>query len=317
MKQPCILITGGAGFIGSHLVEHLCSLSENLKIVVFDDLSSGNMDNLSAVAPERFVFVHASIENIHDLRRCVSDHGITHIAHLGAIPFVQLSIEDPLHTHDVNVTGTLNVLRVAQEAGVEGLVFASSCAVYGMPEVLPINERTPCNPMSPYAFHKYAGEHYLRLFSELYGLHTTALRFFNVFGNRQPASSPYSGVISRFLHDIREKQAVTIYGDGEQTRDFISVQYVALVIAKTLLQPNPSKGFQLINVGTGVATSLNSIVLLLRKHLGTPFNVHYAPARQGEIKHSQANVEQLTAILGARVPYFAETFPFFLNPQEN
>ena len=209
------LVTGGAGFIGSHVVEALVARGEAVRVV--DDLSTGKRENLAGVGLEKVELIEDDLATPDVASRAVA--GITHVVHIAAIPSVPRSVEDPVKTHRANVDGTLLLLMAARNAKVKRVVFASSSSIYGDAPTLPKHEEMPPNPLSPYALQKLIGEQYLRLFYRLYGLDTVALRFFNVFGPRQDPSSMYSGVISIFTAALSEGRVPTIHGDGEQTRD--------------------------------------------------------------------------------------------------
>lgn len=273
-----IAITGGAGFIGSNLAE---VLAKNDDVIIVDDLSFGRRENLQGINAR---LVQGSINDLHLL--CRSLEGIDCVFHLAAIASVQRSVEDPARSNDVNLDGTLNVLLAARDCGVRRVVFASSSAVYGDDQELPKKEDMLPKPSSPYAVAKLAGEHYARVFQELYGVQTTSLRFFNVFGPKQDPSSQYSGVISRFIAEALDGREPTIYGDGEQTRDFV---YVADVVRALILAASSSKT-GIFNVARGKSVSLNRLLQMIGKAAGIEVVAKYGPPRPGDIRHSLADV---------------------------
>ena len=274
-------ITGGAGFIGSNLAEALAAENE---VIVIDDLSFGKLDNLAGINVK---LIRGSVTDLTLLRSAFQN--VDCVFHLAAIASVQKSVEDPLKTNEVNIGGTLNALVAARDAGVKKFVFASSAAVYGDSPVLPKREDMTPDPKSPYAVTKVAGEHYCRVFQELYGLDTVALRFFNVFGPKQDPNSEYSGVISRFISSVLKGEQPVIYGDGEQTRDFVSVKDVVRACSHAA----ESNSVGVFNVARGESTSLNRLVRILGEITGRDVRARYAQARAGDIRHSLADVEKL------------------------
>lgn len=287
------LVTGGAGFIGGHLVEAL--VSEGDEVVVLDDFSTGQWSNLAAVR-DRVTVIEGSVADEAAVARAVA--GCQRVFHQAAIASVPATIERPVHTQRVNLAGTLNVLEASRAAGVQRLVFASSAALYGDQGARACREDMTPQPQSPYAIEKLAAEHYVRLYAQIYGLHTVALRYFNVFGPRQDPKSPYSGVISIFADRLMCGQPVTIFGDGEQTRDFV---YVGDVVRANLLAGGlPVPEGLVCNIGQGQGTSLNTLYAQLAEALGGPEAPLYAPARTGDIRHSLADVRRTRAALGFR-----------------
>lgn len=268
------LVTGGAGFIGTNLVEQL--VADGQTVIVVDDLSAGNASRL----PSEAVFHHIDIRNTEALAECAK--GVDVIVHLAALPRVQFSIEDPVTTHDVNVTGTLSVLEAARKAGVKRIVYAASSSAYGDQETLPLSTDLPPQPKSPYALHKYIGEEYMRLWYELYGIETVSLRFFNVYGPHLDPDGPYALVIGRFLKLALEGKTLTITGDGEQTRDFTHVRDVVSAISKSATLDTVGKG-DVLNIGAGNQTSINQLADMIG---GT---VEYVPARI-EPRHTKADI---------------------------
>jgi nucleoside-diphosphate-sugar epimerase len=284
------LVTGGAGFIGSHLAEELLRRGERVRVV--DNLVTGkrkNLDHLSGVE-----FIEADLAEMDVARRAVD--GMDYVLHQAAIPSVPRSVSDPATSHRANVDATLNVLLAARDAKVRRLVFAGSSSVYGDAATLPKREEAPPNPLSPYALQKLVGEEYCKLFSALYGFEAVTIRYFNVFGPRQDPSSPYSGVISVFIKALVEGRSPTIHGDGEQTRDFTYVDNVVDGVLKACQAPNVSG--QVINVATGGRISLNHLFASLNALTGTTLAPTYGPARAGDVRHSQADTTKAKHLLG-------------------
>jgi UDP-glucose 4-epimerase len=292
-----ILITGGAGFIGSHLLEGILDKYPHKKVIVLDDLSTGKLENI--IEDERVVFIEGSITNRNLLRELFNLYKFEKVFHLAAVASVQRSVEEPEYTHSVNFDGTMYLLEESKRNGVEKFIFASSAAVYGDLPELPKREDMPVKPLTPYAVDKYASERYVVNSFSLYGLPTTALRFFNVFGERQDPSSPYSGVLSIFVDRIRrfqngEKTEIVIYGDGKQTRDFI---YVKDVIQALLLTSETEKSNgEVYNVGLGKSVSLLEILEILKDLVGELPPIVFAEERKGDIKYSQSDNSKLKSI---------------------
>lgn len=287
MAESCILVTGGAGFIGSHLVEAL--LTRCHRVRVLDNLSSGQRSNLPVNDP-RLTLVVADVADAAAVSAAMQ--GCTAVAHLAAVASVQASVEDPVATHRSNFLGTLAVCEAMREQGVRRVVFASSAAVYGQNgEGQAIAEDTPPAPLTPYAADKLASEHYLAFYRRQHGLSPAIFRFFNIFGPRQDPSSPYSGVISIFCQRAQAGQPITVFGDGEQTRDFVYVADLVALLVQALEADEVPEGA--VNVGLGQATSLNQLLALLGELLGTLPPVSHAPARAGDIRHSRADNHRL------------------------
>src|ERR1700674_725244 len=285
------LVTGGAGFIGSNTVEELVRRGHD--VVVLDNLSAGKAGNLSHVRT-KIKLVQDSITNLNALQEAC--RGVDCVIHLAAQTSVPRSVKDPIETNLINVNGTLNVLVAARDARVKRVVFACSCAVYGKTSVLPIRESASLAPISPYGLSKQVGEGYGRVFQEIYGLEFASLRYFNVFGPRQDPSSPYSGVLSVFNAALLDGVQPTVYGDGEQSRDFV---YVENVVEANLLAAE-AKGVpgQAINVGTGNRYTLNQTLAQLEKITGRPAQAKYASTREGDIRESQADIGLAKEMLG-------------------
>ena len=277
------LVTGGAGFIGSHLVTRL--IGEGHDVRVFDNFSTGSAENLKPVR-DRIALIEGDLRHKDAIRRAVD--GVTVVFHQGALSSVQGSIADPHTTLEVNVTGTLNVLEAARDAGCQRVVFASSASVYGDAPGLPKVETMVPRPLSPYAVSKLAGEHLCSVFTRVHGLETVALRYFNVFGPGQDAASPYSGVISRFLLALREGSPPTIYGDGEQTRDFVFVDNVVDANLKAAFTADAAG--RVFNIASGHAVTLNRLLATMAALTGGDARAQYEPERPGDIRHSLADI---------------------------
>jgi UDP-glucose 4-epimerase len=283
------LVTGGAGFIGSHLVEGL--LAAGRRVRVLDDLSTGQASNLAGL-------------DVELVQGCVGDpaavagamKGVETVYHLAALASVQRSVEAPADSHHVCATGALNVLDAARRAGARRVVYAASASAYGIPDGEVQSELTPTMPLSPYAAAKLSGEVYCQAFAATYGLETVRLRFFNIFGPRQRADSPYSGVIAIFAAALSEGRTPTIFGDGQQTRDFTYVSDV--VQACMLAGGKPGVSGEVFNVGTGRGTSLLGLVAAMNQQMGTSVTPRHAEARAGDIRHSRADIGKARARLG-------------------
>ena len=286
------LVTGGAGFIGSNLVRRLVELGARVR--VFDDLSSGHLENLAGLEPS-VEFVRGDLRDAAAVRAAAQ--GAAHVFHLGALASVQASVDDPAATHEINVTGTLNVLLAARAAGVRRVVFSSSASIYGDDPQMPKREDMLPAPLTGYALSKLAGEHYGRIFHGLYGLEFFALRYFNVFGPRQDPASHYAAVIPLFMRAYAAGRQPTIYGDGEQTRDFT---YVADIVAANLccLAAPAAAAGGVYNVAYGDRISVNDLARRIAALAGRPFAPTYAPARPGDVRESQADSSLARRVLG-------------------
>jgi UDP-glucose 4-epimerase len=286
-----VVVTGGAGFIGSHIVEEL--LRRNASVVVVDDLSSGKEQNLAGLRG-RYDVANASITELDPLKKACG--GADVVIHLAARTSVPRSVADPIETNRVNIDGTLNVLVAARDAKAKRVVFAASSSAYGETPTLPKVETMRAEPISPYGITKYVGEIYAQVFGRCYGLENVSLRYFNVFGPRQDPTSQYSGVLSRFITALLDRQAPVVYGDGEQSRDFT---YVANVVDATLRAAEaPGVSGQVFNVGTGKRFTLNETLELLGKISGRPARAKYDAPRTGDILHSQADIRLAQEMLG-------------------
>jgi nucleoside-diphosphate-sugar epimerase len=284
------LVTGGAGFIGSHLVEELVRRGERVRVV--DSLITGKRHNLAHVRDVDFM--EGDLADVEVARRAVRD--IDYVLHQAAIPSVPRSVQDPITSNRANIDASLNVLVAARDAGVRRVVYAGSSSAYGNTPTLPKVETMPTAPLSPYALQKLVAEQYSQMFTSLYGLETVTIRYFNVFGPRQDPSSPYSGVISLFIRALVEAERPTIYGDGEQTRDFT---YVANVVDGVLraCQAADASG-EVINVATGGRISLNRLFQTLKDLTGANIDPVYAEPRAGDVRDSQADIEKARRLLG-------------------
>lgn len=284
-------VTGGAGFIGSHIVERLLKDGNTVRII--DDLSSGKLSNIAHMQGDKHV-AHVSITNLDELRPLFT--GVDTVFHHAALASVTQSVDDPLLNHAVNVTGTLNVLLAARDAGVRRVVFAASSAAYGDNPVDYKHEAMLPAPLSPYGAAKVTGENYCQVFSRVYGLETVSLRYFNVFGPRQDPKSQYAAVIPLFISALLAGRSPTIYGDGLQSRDFIYIDNV--VHANLLAAQFPSASGQVINVATGQQLTLLELVARMNLILGTDIHPTHAPERTGDIKHSCADISNARQVLG-------------------
>ena len=294
------LVTGGAGFIGSHLVEALLAQGDTVRVL--DNLSTGYRQNLSGVATQ-IELIEGDIQDEAVLERAVA--GIDFIFHLAAMVSVPESMKKPIEAEVINALGTLKLLSAAKAVGVQRLILSSTCAIYGDEPTLPKNEAMSPAPKSPYAISKLTAEQYCRLFNEIYGLETTILRYFNVFGPRQDPSSAYSGVISIFVDRFAQKIAPLIFGDGGQTRDFV---FVGDVVRANMLAATTSEAAgKVFNIGTGRQVSINHLFTDLCQIFGLELSPLYKPDRPGDIRHSYADPTQAQILLGwsAQVPFEA------------
>lgn len=287
MADAPILITGGAGFIGSHLSDAL--LAKGHAVRVLDDLSTGKRSNLQLDHP-RLQLIEGDVADGALVAKAAE--GCQAVVHLAAVASVQASVDDPVKTHQSNFIGTLNVCEAMRLAGIKRVLFASSAAVYGNNgEGQAIDEETPKAPLTPYAVDKLAGEQYLDFYRRQHGLEPVVFRFFNIFGPRQDPSSPYSGVISIFSERAVNGMPICLFGDGEQTRDFLYVGDLVTVMVQALELAQVQEGA--VNVGLNQATSLNQLLEALRAVVGQLPEISYGPARSGDIRHSRANNRRL------------------------
>jgi UDP-glucose 4-epimerase len=285
------LVTGGAGFIGSHLVEGL--LARGHQVRVLDDLSTGKLANLRAVR-DRVEVIEGSITDPAAVARAVQGREVVY--HLAALPSVTRSVEEPVLSHEVCATGTVRVLDAARRAGVRRVVYAASSSAYGDIPGAVRREDEPVSPMSPYAAAKLAGEHYCRCFTTVYGLQTVRLRFFNIFGPRQDPKSPYTGVIALFMAAMAEGRTPRIDGDGLQSRDFTYVENVVQALTKAA--DAPAAVGNVYNIGTGGSTTVLDLVKHLNQLLGSDLKPEFGPPRPGDVRHSQADISRARADLG-------------------
>jgi nucleoside-diphosphate-sugar epimerase len=284
------VVTGGAGFIGSHLVEALAGQGHRVRVA--DAFITGKRSNLDHV--DGVEILEGNLADLAFAREAVA--GVDFVLHQAAIPSVPLSVADPITSHRANVDGTLNVLVAARDAGVRRIVFAGSSSAYGNTPTLPKHEEMPADPLSPYALQKVVGEQYLQMFTRLYGLETVSLRYFNVFGPRQDPSSAYSGVISVFATALLDGRAPTIYGDGEQTRDFTYVSDVVDGVLSACQAPQASG--EVINLATGGRISLNLLFETMSRLVGGKVTPVYAEERAGDVRDSQADITKARRLLG-------------------
>ena len=287
------LITGGAGFIGSHLVEHLVAAGDD--ITVLDDLSSGRRAKLAAVRGQ-IRFIRGSVTDLNTCRRAVER--VDCVLHHAAVTSVQRSVDEPVVTHQVNATGTLNVLLAARDKGVRRVVYAGSTSAYGNPATLPNSEEHVTRPLSPYAASKLAGEDYCVACQATYGLETVVLRYFNIFGPRQDPNSQYAAVVPRFITTALAGEPPTIFGDGKQTRDFV---FIANVVHANLLAaraPAADVSGQVFNIGSGKGVSVNQLWEHIRRLAGVPLAPLYTQGRAGEVRDSVAELARARRLLG-------------------
>jgi UDP-glucose 4-epimerase len=289
------IVTGGAGFIGSNLVEGLVELGD---VTIIDDLSSGNLDNLEQLLKRDDVSLERlSVTDLEGMKPHFED--VNCVFHLAAVSNISSSVADPLRTNEVNVKGTLNVLLAARDSGVKKVVFTSSASVYGDTEEVPTTERALPNPLSPYAVTKLAGEHYCDVFSDLYGLETTSLRPFNVYGPRQGPNSQYAAVIPLFIRSLLEGEAPTIDGDGEQTRDFVYVKDVVRAFIQAL--DHRAKGAY--NIAGGKGISINELFRQVSSIVGVDVEPLHGEPRPGDVRHSAADITRAKRFLGYEPEY--------------
>ena len=284
------LVTGGAGFIGSHLCEELVRRGQRVRVV--DSLITGKRENLDHLPDVEFL--QGDLANMDVATRAVQD--IEYVLHQAAIPSVPRSVEDPVTSNRANVDASLNLLVAARDAGVRRVVYAGSSSAYGNSPTLPKVETMPTAPLSPYALQKLVAEQYCQMFTQLYSLETVTIRYFNVFGPRQDPSSPYSGVISLFISALCDGRRPTIYGDGGQTRDFTYVANVVDGVLRACSAPEASG--EVINVATSGRVSLNQLFATVKSEVASTLEPIYADARAGDVRDSQADISKAERLLG-------------------
>lgn len=287
-----VLVTGGAGFIGSNLAEEL--IRRGAKVIILDNLSTGFRENLDEIDGD-FEFIEGDLNDESLLAKTVK--GVEYIFHQAALPSVPRSVENPEETHRACVDGTFSLLKLAKNCNVKRVIYAASSSAYGDQPILPKVETMRPEPLSPYAAAKLVGEYYCQVFTRVYNLETVSLRYFNVFGPRQNPSSMYSGVISRFIDALMKNENPVIYGDGEQTRDFT---YIANVVDANIKAAQTERGIgEVINTANGDRVSLNELLTVLKKITGkTDLQADHQPARKGDVKHSQADNSRAVEWLG-------------------
>jgi len=289
-----VLVTGGAGFIGSNLVDSLAASGQDVR--VFDELSTGSLDTLRDLGGFGEV-ITGDVRDLDSVRRAVD--GVEVVYHLAALPSVARSVADPLTTHAVNVDGTLNVLVASRDAGVRRVVYASSSSIYGNSLALPKLEEMPPSPLSPYAASKLSGEAYCRVFARMYNLETVSLRFFNVFGPRQDPASEYAAVIPRFIDRMLMGTPPEIFGDGKQSRDFTYVDNAVHALRLAALAGPDAVG-ESLNVGCGEQTTLLQLVEMINDVLGTSIRPLFLSLRAGDVRHSLADISKAHRLIGYR-----------------
>ena len=288
------LVTGGAGFIGSHVVGALVERGDRVRVI--DDFSSGIRDNLAEVLSD-IELIEGDIRDVDVTKNAA--RGVEAVFHLAAVPSVPRSIKEPRLTHEVNVDGTFNMLMAARDTGVSRFIFSSSSSIYGDTETLPKVEDMPPRPKSPYALQKLIGEQYARIFSETYGMSTICLRYFNIFGPRQNPKSEYAAVIPRFITNMINDRPPVIYGDGTQTRDFTYISNA--VSANLLAAEKDSFGGEVVNISTGIQLDLNSLAKKVGEITHREYDPIYEETRPGDVKHSMGEITRARELLGYRV----------------
>lgn len=290
------LVTGGAGFIGSNIVEELVRRGD--KVRVLDNFATGKRENLVPFM-DKIELIEGDIRSYHIVREAMQ--GVDFILHQAALPSVPRSIKDPITTNEVNVTGVLHILDAAKDAKVKRVVFASSSSIYGDVDVLPKTEDMLPRPLSPYAVSKYSGERYCQVFTKLYGLETVSLRYFNVFGPRQDPASQYSAVIPKFIKTIKSGESPVIFGDGEQSRDFTFIENVVQANLLACEKGDEEISGEVFNIACGKRITVNEMVKSIKKLLNSDVEIKYNKQRMGDVKHSLANIGKAQQFLGYRV----------------
>ncbi|MCH7315729.1 SDR family NAD(P)-dependent oxidoreductase [Acinetobacter sp. ANC 3882] len=298
--EKIYLVTGAAGFIGSHICEELLKEPSNIVIGV-DNFYSGKQSNIDLLKDisSKFIFYKTDICNHEEICQIFKKHNVQYVFHEAAIASVQTSIENPLLTNEVNIKGSLNILEASRKNAVKRFFFASSAAIYGDEPTLPKDEKSITRPISPYGLEKFVTEQYMKLYASQYGLECIALRYFNVYGPRQDPHSEYSGVISIFDNRIRQKLPITIYGDGEQYRDFIYVKDVAKANIKLMDYNLNDNNFLVVCTGSGKSTTINRLVEVIKnRYDSNDIQPSYKESRMGDIKKSVSNNNLLSSIIG-------------------
>jgi nucleoside-diphosphate-sugar epimerase len=313
-----VLITGGAGFIGSHIAERL--LAQGCTVVVLDDLSTGRRENIDHLLREKkFTFVSGSTLDSALLRSVIRLHGVSHICHQAAVPSVAMSVLDPVTSTEANVMGTVNVFDVAVQAGCKRVVFASSASVYGDAAEMPVSERAGLDPRSPYAVSKATKEMLAGVFSRLYGIEIVCLRYFNVYGRRQDPASDYAAVVPLFISRALRDEPLVIEGDGRQTRDFIHVDDVVQANVRALTREDLTD--RLFNIGCGERLSILDLARTIKAAVGSRSEIQFRPGRQDDVRDSLANIDRARTGLGYEPQYdihrgLAETVPWYQEARE-
>ncbi len=291
------LITGGAGFIGSNIAIEL--LRQKQEVVLLDNMITGRKDNISEIS-DKAEFIEGDIRDINTVKKACEN--VDYVLHQAALPSVQKSINNPILTNDININGTLNVLEAARDAKVKRVVYAASSSAYGDTVTLPKKEDMKINPISPYAVSKAVGELYCRVYSQVFGLDTVSIRYFNVFGPKQDPESHYAAVIPKFIKALIENRSPTIYGDGEQTRDFTYIKNVVNANILAAKASNPLNG-EVMNVACGKRISLNQLVEMLNSIIGKNIEPVYEDERAGDIKHSLADISKAKRLINYSPTY--------------
>lgn len=309
IKHQRILVTGGAGFIGSNLCETLLQLDN--KVICFDNFATGHYHNIAPfVSHKNFTLIEGDIRNLADCKKAVTD--VDYVLHQAALGSVPRSLTDPVTTNDVNISGFLNMLIASRDAGVKRFVYAASSSTYGDSESLPKIEEKIGKPLSPYAITKYVNELYAEIFYTTYGLNTIGLRYFNVFGRKQDPNGAYAAVIPKFVMQLMKHESPTINGNGEYSRDFTYIDNVIQMNVLALTTENPKALNQVYNVACGERTTLNDLMRILKRELGkfdpkiNTVEAIHGPNRKGDIPHSLASVEKAKNLLGYSPQYYFE-----------
>ena len=298
-KNKKILVTGGAGFIGSHLVETL--LQSGADVTVLDNFSTGTHKNLAPFQKD-ITLIEGNIEDYKTCKKATSGQNV--IFHLAAFACIPTSFDDPQQCYITNALGTFNLLESARKSNTQKFIFSSSCAVYGS-TTKPCSELMDCNPMSPYGYSKLSSELYCRQYAKLFGMETLCLRYFNVFGSRQSTESPYGGVVAKFREAMKKNESIIIFGDGSQSRDFVSVQEVVSANITLALLSHKELNGQSVNIGTGLSETILDLFTKLKKEYNYTKNPIFMPTRQGDVTHSASNAQKYHTLI--RSAYITHT----------